>query len=79
FSDSSFGSRLGRNTHQALDRAKEHIASGHRWVVDMDYDWKLIHAGLAPIERAHPTILWVVPVWQTGVGGMDSYGRGLWR
>ncbi len=36
FSDSSFGFRPGRSTHQALDRAREHIASGHRWVVDMD-------------------------------------------
>ncbi|MBX3421853.1 MAG: group II intron reverse transcriptase/maturase [Pirellulaceae bacterium] len=35
FSDSSFGYRRGRSTHQALDRAKEHIASGHRWVVHM--------------------------------------------
>ena len=34
FSDSSFGFRPGRSAHQALDRAKEHIASGHRWVVD---------------------------------------------
>lgn len=38
FSDSSFGFRPGRSTHQALDRAKEHIASGHRWVVDMDLE-----------------------------------------
>ena len=38
FSDSSFGFRPGRSTHQALDRAKEHIAAGHRWVVDMDLE-----------------------------------------
>jgi RNA-directed DNA polymerase len=38
FSDSSFGFRPGRSTHEALDRAKEHIASGHRWVVDMDLE-----------------------------------------
>jgi RNA-directed DNA polymerase len=38
FSDSSFGFRPGRSAHQALDRAKEHIASGHRWVVDMDLE-----------------------------------------
>lgn len=38
FSDSSYGFRPGRSTHQALDRAKEHIASGHRWVVDMDLE-----------------------------------------
>lgn len=38
FSDSSFGFRPGRSTHQALDRAKSHIADGHRWVVDMDLE-----------------------------------------
>lgn len=38
FSDSSFGFRPGRSAHQALDRAKEHIAAGHRWVVDMDLE-----------------------------------------
>lgn len=38
FSDSSFGFRPGRSAHQALDRAQEHIASGHRWVVDMDLE-----------------------------------------
>ena len=38
FSDSSFGFRPGRSAHQALDRAKEHIAVGHRWVVDMDLE-----------------------------------------
>lgn len=38
FSDSSFGFRPGRSAHQALDRAREHIAAGHRWVVDMDLE-----------------------------------------
>ena len=38
FSESSFGFRPGRSAHQALDRAKEHIAAGHRWVVDMDLE-----------------------------------------
>lgn len=38
FSDSSFGFRPGRSAHQALDRARDHIASGHRWVVDMDLE-----------------------------------------
>jgi len=38
FSDGSFGFRPGRSAHQALDRAKEHIAAGHRWVVDMDLE-----------------------------------------
>jgi RNA-directed DNA polymerase len=38
FSDSSFGYRPGRSPHQALDRAKEHLGSGHRWVVDVDLE-----------------------------------------
>jgi RNA-directed DNA polymerase len=38
FSDASFGFRPGRSAHQALDRAKAHIAAGHRWVVDMDLE-----------------------------------------
>ena len=38
FSDSSFGFRPRRNAHQALERAREHIAAGHRWVVDMDLE-----------------------------------------
>jgi group II intron reverse transcriptase/maturase len=36
FSDGSFGFRPGRSAHQAVRRAREHIAAGHRWVVDMD-------------------------------------------
>jgi len=38
FSDSSFGFRLGRGAHDALERAREHVAAGHRWVVDMDLE-----------------------------------------
>ena len=38
FSDGSFGFRPGRSAHQALARAQEHIAAGHRWVVDMDLE-----------------------------------------
>jgi RNA-directed DNA polymerase len=38
FSEHSFGFRPGRSAHQALDRAKEHVAAGHRWVVDMDLE-----------------------------------------
>ena len=35
FSDASFGFRPGRSTHGAVVRAREHIAAGYRWVVDM--------------------------------------------
>ena len=38
FSDASFGFRPGRSAHQALDRAKEHVAAGYCWVVDMDLE-----------------------------------------
>jgi RNA-directed DNA polymerase len=36
FSESSYGFRPGRSAHQALCQAKEHMAKGKRWVVDMD-------------------------------------------
>jgi len=36
FSDSSFGFRPGHSAHQGLEKAREHIAAGHRWVIDMD-------------------------------------------
>jgi RNA-directed DNA polymerase len=38
FSDHSFGFRLGRGAHDALERAREHVAAGYRWVVDMDLE-----------------------------------------
>ncbi len=38
FSDHSFGFRLGRGAHGALERAREHVAAGYRWVVDMDLE-----------------------------------------
>ena len=38
FSDHSFGFRLGRGAHDALERAREHVVAGHRWVVDMDLE-----------------------------------------
>jgi RNA-directed DNA polymerase len=38
FSDDSYGFRPGRSAHQAVLRAREHIAAGHRWVVDLDLE-----------------------------------------
>jgi len=38
FSDQSFGFRLGRGAHDALERAREHVAAGYRWVVDLDLE-----------------------------------------
>lgn len=38
FSDASFGFRPGRSTHQAVQRARSYIATGHRWVVDVDLE-----------------------------------------
>jgi RNA-directed DNA polymerase len=38
FSDASFGFRPGRSAHEAVQRAREHIAAGHRWVVDVDLE-----------------------------------------
>lgn len=36
FSESSYGFRPGRSAHQAVRAAKQFIAEGHRWVVDVD-------------------------------------------
>lgn len=38
FSESSFGFRPGRSTHQAILRARTHVRAGNRWVVDMDLE-----------------------------------------
>ena len=38
FSESSYGFRPGRGAHQAVQKAKEYIAEGKRWVVDMDIE-----------------------------------------
>lgn len=38
FSDSSYGFRAGRSAHDAVKAAKAHVASGRRFVVDMDLE-----------------------------------------
>ena len=38
FSDASYGFRPGRNAHQALRRARQYVAQGKRWVVDIDLE-----------------------------------------
>ena len=38
FSRHSYGFRPGRSAHQAVAAAQQHIADGHRWVVDIDLD-----------------------------------------
>jgi RNA-directed DNA polymerase len=38
FSESSFGFRPGRSAHQAVLKAREYVAEGRRWVVDLDIE-----------------------------------------
>lgn len=38
FSADSYGFRPGRSAHQAVRRARDHVAAGHRWVVDLDLE-----------------------------------------
>jgi RNA-directed DNA polymerase len=38
FSEASYGFRPGRNAHQALKAARQYVAAGKRWVVDMDLE-----------------------------------------
>ncbi len=38
FSEASYGFRPGRNAHQALRQARQYVAQGKRWVVDIDLE-----------------------------------------
>jgi group II intron reverse transcriptase/maturase len=38
FSEASYGFRPGRNAHQVLRQAREYVAQGKRWVVDIDLE-----------------------------------------
>jgi RNA-directed DNA polymerase len=38
FSPSSYGFRPGKSAHQAVEQAREHVASGKVWVVDIDLE-----------------------------------------
>jgi RNA-directed DNA polymerase len=38
FSESNYGFRPGRSAHQAVIKAREYVADGKRWVVDMDLE-----------------------------------------
>jgi RNA-directed DNA polymerase len=38
FSEASYGFRPGRNAHQAVQAARQWVAAGKRWVVDMDLE-----------------------------------------
>jgi RNA-directed DNA polymerase len=38
FSESSYGYRAGRSAHQAVKQARQYVAEGRRWVVDLDLE-----------------------------------------
>lgn len=38
FSEHSYGFRPGRSAHQAVQAARDYVAAGRRWVVDMDLE-----------------------------------------
>jgi len=38
FSEDSYGFRPGRSAHDAVRRAREHMAAGHRWIIDLDLE-----------------------------------------
>jgi len=38
FSDYSYGFRPNRSAHQAVEMARAHVASGHRWCVELDLE-----------------------------------------
>lgn len=38
FSPNSYGFRPGKSQHQALEAARQHVAAGYNWVVDLDLE-----------------------------------------
>ncbi|WP_438870418.1 group II intron reverse transcriptase/maturase, partial [Pseudomonas sp. L1(2025)] len=38
FSDYSYGFRPGRSAHQAIETARDHVAAGYRWCVELDLE-----------------------------------------
>lgn len=38
FSETSYGFRVGRNAHQAIEQAREYVGEGYEWVVDIDLE-----------------------------------------
>ncbi len=38
FSESSYGFRVGRSAHQAVEKVGEYISEGYQWVVDIDLE-----------------------------------------
>lgn len=38
FSDYSFGFRPGRSAHHAIETARDHVAAGYRWCVELDLE-----------------------------------------
>ncbi len=38
FSGSSYGFRKGRSAHQAVEKSRQYVAEGRRWVVDIDLE-----------------------------------------
>lgn len=38
FSEASYGFREGRNAHQAIEQAREYVAEGNEWVIDIDLE-----------------------------------------
>jgi RNA-directed DNA polymerase len=63
FSEHSHGFRPKRSAHQAVAKAQQYIAAGHRWVVDLDLERFFIEnsASVASLRR-RPRELQAVPI-----------------
>src|SRR5438128_6785287 len=48
FSESSYGFRPGRNAQQAVEAARNYVAEGKRWVVDIDLEKFIDRASYCP-------------------------------
>lgn len=82
FSDNSFGFRPGRNTHQAIERAKSYIESGYEYVVDLDIEkffdrvnHDYLMSRLSEVITDKPLLLLIRRYLQSGImdNGITTY------
>lgn len=81
FSESSYGFRPGKGTHQAIQKAQQYVNEGKRWVVDMDLEQffdtvnhDILMARIARKIKDKPILLLIRRYLQAGmmIGGIET-------